>query len=141
MQLNELPLRTRVFIIGGIILVVVLVLFFAIVLGSGDENNVTSRTTAEQDEASLVVVSGSLPPEAVETLKREVASNPTLLVHSFARSFAERFGSFSNAADFKNITELKPFMTNRMVAWADRTVAAEPHADNFRVEIPYEQSQ
>ena len=46
-------------------------------------------------------------------------------MHSFARSFAERFGSFSNAADFKNITELKPFMTNRMVAWADRTVAAE----------------
>lgn len=137
MNWNEFPLRTRIFIIGGVVLVVVIGMFLAIVLGSGDASDVTVRTTAEQDATSSVVVPGSLPPEAVETLKREVASNPTLLVHSFAKSFAERFGSFSNAANFENMTELKPFMTSRMQAWTDKTVAAERAKQTAAPETEY----
>jgi len=36
-----------------------------------------------------------------------------------ARSFAERFGSFSNQSNFSNITDLKMVMSEDMQSWAD----------------------
>jgi hypothetical protein len=36
-----------------------------------------------------------------------------------ATSFAERFGTYSNQANYRNITEAKIFMTARMQTWAD----------------------
>jgi hypothetical protein len=35
-----------------------------------------------------------------------------------ASSFAERFGSYSNQSDFRNITDLKIFMTDKMKVWS-----------------------
>ncbi len=40
-----------------------------------------------------------------------------------AMAFAERFGSFSNSSDFENITDLEVFMSDAMVAWAEKFVA------------------
>jgi hypothetical protein len=40
-----------------------------------------------------------------------------------ATSFAERFGTYSNQANYRNITEAKIFMTARMQAWADDYLA------------------
>lgn len=40
-----------------------------------------------------------------------------------ASSFAERFGSFSNQSDYKNISDLKPYMTVKMKKWADSYIA------------------
>lgn len=39
-----------------------------------------------------------------------------------AASFAERFGSYSNQSNFKNIDDLKIFMSSRMVKWSDNYV-------------------
>jgi uncharacterized protein YpmS len=36
-----------------------------------------------------------------------------------ARPFAERFGSYSNQSDYRNIDDLKIFMTEKMKDWAD----------------------
>ncbi|MBU4455396.1 hypothetical protein KJ586_02715 [Patescibacteria group bacterium] len=42
-----------------------------------------------------------------------------------AAAFAERFGSFSNQANYGNISDLKIFMSAKMRAWADDFVARE----------------
>lgn len=42
-----------------------------------------------------------------------------------AASFAERFGSFSNQADFGNIRDLKILMSQKMVDWADTFIQSE----------------
>ncbi len=42
-----------------------------------------------------------------------------------ARSFAERFGSFSSESNFQNIADLYVVMTPTMRQWADTYVAAE----------------
>ncbi len=39
-----------------------------------------------------------------------------------ARSFAERFGSFSNQSNFSNILDLKMVMSDNMQSWADAYV-------------------
>lgn len=40
-------------------------------------------------------------------------------ISRLASAFSERFGSYSNQANFENITDLKVFMTKKMQAWAD----------------------
>lgn len=40
-----------------------------------------------------------------------------------ARSFAERFGSFSNHSDYGNIEDLRSLMSSKMKVWADDYVA------------------
>lgn len=42
-----------------------------------------------------------------------------------ARSFAERYGSYSNHSNFDNIVDLKIFMSSRMQLWADNYVAEQ----------------
>jgi hypothetical protein len=42
-----------------------------------------------------------------------------------AKSFAERYGSFSNQADYENIVDLYPFMSAAMLARSEGFVAAE----------------
>ena len=46
-------------------------------------------------------------------------------VASLAANFAERFGSYSNQANNKNIYDLKIFMTKKMQTWADSYLAEQ----------------
>ncbi len=39
-------------------------------------------------------------------------------LRAIARSFAERFGTYSNHSDYENIEHLLPYMTNQMKKWA-----------------------
>jgi len=53
-------------------------------------------------------------------------------VRKMAMSFAERFGSFSNQANYENFDDLKIFMTTKMGGWADNYVAQIKKADQDR---------
>lgn len=57
-----------------------------------------------------------VPPAAV--LPAEAST-----VEAIARSFAERFGSYSNQSNFENIADLYPFMTDKMRQWAEDYIA------------------
>lgn len=50
-------------------------------------------------------------------------------VKSMALSFTERIGSYSNQSNFQNIIELKPFMTEKMLSWADNFIAQQEGGD------------
>ena len=43
-------------------------------------------------------------------------------LRQIARSFAERFGSYSNQSDFSNINDLRMFMSQKMKNWAESFV-------------------
>lgn len=53
------------------------------------------------------------------------AATPFAGAEATARSFAERFGSFSSESNFQNIADLYVVMTPTMKAWADTYIAAE----------------
>lgn len=61
------------------------------------------------------------PDELAEKRANISSQKDTLL--RMSRSFAERFGSYSNHSNFSNIETLKVFMTKSMQAWADNYVA------------------
>lgn len=45
-------------------------------------------------------------------------------IEAFARSFVERYGSFSNQSNYENLEDLYPFMTARLRREAEATVSA-----------------
>ncbi len=47
-----------------------------------------------------------------------------------SRSFAERFGSYSNQSNYGNIDDLKVFMTAKMKSWADDYIQELMSKDN-----------
>jgi len=51
-------------------------------------------------------------------------------VAGLAASFAERYGSYSNQANFRNITDLKMFMTRKMQIWADSYLSEQRAASS-----------
>jgi hypothetical protein len=63
----------------------------------------------------------NVPPASGETITK------TNLV-KVAESFAERLGSYSNQANFSNISDLKLYMTSSMKSWADKYIAANKKA-------------
>jgi len=81
------------------------------------QNTVVNKnlTPATTPEASAPKV--NVPPASSETIAK------TNLV-KVAESFAERLGSYSNQANFSNISDLKLYMTASMKNWADKYVAA-----------------
>ncbi len=61
----------------------------------------------------------SPPPEPVKPPDESTG------VRQLARSFAERYGSFSNQGNFENLLDLRPFMSTALGAKTDAYVAAE----------------
>lgn len=53
------------------------------------------------------------------------AVTPFAAIEATARSFAERWGSFSTESDFQNVRDVYPVMTDSMRSWAERYVAQE----------------
>ncbi|MFH1781193.1 MAG: hypothetical protein ABH835_01085 [Patescibacteria group bacterium] len=87
------------------------------------ENGKTTETTTVSGVTSTTTTSGE-----TEVATEEIASTTTTSggdVQSFARSFTERFGSFSNQNDFENILDVKIYMTKDMKKWADEYVEKE----------------
>jgi hypothetical protein len=59
--------------------------------------------------------------ETQKAISAEIAAKPLgqTDIERLARSFAERFGSFSNQSNYSNITDLEMFMSEKMKQWAE----------------------
>ena len=92
------------------------------------------------------IVDETQPP--IEQIQQPVELEPRLVTREtdlpvgqanlerMAKSFAERFGSFSNQSNFSNIVDLKMFMTKKMQIWADAYVEKNKK-DNIAREVYY----
>ncbi|MEI7498434.1 MAG: hypothetical protein WCK11_04075 [Candidatus Falkowbacteria bacterium] len=68
-------------------------------------------TPKNPDKAAVIDLTPATKPEVDQETYKQLAKN-----------FTERFGSFSNHANFQNMQDLKLFMTPRMQTWADAYV-------------------
>ncbi len=91
----------------------------------------STSDTAPVSEVKEIVYTTASPAKIIENSNLEVANiEKTTIVkrdiplgqaslERMARSFAERFGSFSNQSNFSNVTDLKMVMSSNMQNWAD----------------------
>src|SRR3989338_3421724 len=118
-----MTLRTKFFIIVGV--VIAFIIFVIMTLSRGSEDIVLSQpsitNTAPALKANVQHPQPNPPAGGVGTVQAPITTpSPDLL--DISRSFAERFGSFSNQSNFENVEGLKPFMTPAMRKWADTFV-------------------
>lgn len=76
---------------------------------------------------------GSVGTPATPTTEPPVTKEPKTqaTVEALAKTFAERYGSFSSHSGTANVRELRPIMTTRLAATAEATVARALPATGF----------
>ena len=63
-----------------------------------------------------------------EIITKEPSSQSVLI--AIAKTFAEKFGSFSNQANFENLRNTKYYMTQRMKMWTDDYIEKNKNIQN-----------
>ena len=88
--------------------------------------NATANTNQIANTNTNAIISNANNANTNSTNTNTVITNTTptttefseASLKSIARSFAERFGTYSNQNNFENIEHLIPYMTERMKQWA-----------------------
>ncbi|HBX15701.1 MAG TPA: hypothetical protein DEF57_00125 [Candidatus Magasanikbacteria bacterium] len=118
--------RTKIFFFGGIGLLIIIGLVLALGFKQKPVPVIEGvvQPVAVTSPESVSNVAGNVPvPVEVKKMpsKAEVtqAAKDTAIKNT-AINFAERFGSYSVAANFSNFEELKPFSTPTVVQWLDQ---------------------
>jgi hypothetical protein len=134
-NLTDTTMSRRTKIIIAVIVLLLLLLLFAALLLSGGEPEGAAPTLAEPSRTTSGVglINGTI---SVNTTVTNVAPAPTPAapaptpdpgsgIRQIAKSYAERYGSFSNLGDFENLVDLKVYMTASLAASTDAYIAAE----------------
>jgi hypothetical protein len=108
-----------VLLLAGIIYFLFLFKFPSTVVPQPEVNKPVNNT--------LPAVTTPIVKQATPTPNAQPATTEEQIKFNLAKiaaSFAERLGSYSNQANFSNISDLKVTMTTSMQAWADKYIAA-----------------
>lgn len=120
--------RTKIIFFGGIGVLIIVGLILALVFRQKQATPVTEEATLSADvvlpdDTSNVAGGNVSVPVEVKKMpsKDEVsAAAKVAAIKNSAINFAERFGSYSVAANFANFEELKPFSTPTVAQWFDQ---------------------
>jgi len=117
-----------IFIIGSALIIMIVIAVFMYIFNQKQKaaNQAVIPAQTEVDANKLREEALSNKPETQYAFDAAAEANRTLNsedLRKMALSFAERFGSYSNQADYGNIEDLKIFMTPKMQDWADDYVA------------------
>ncbi|MEK9183056.1 MAG: hypothetical protein AAB849_00925 [Patescibacteria group bacterium] len=120
--------RTKIIFFGGIGVLIIIGLILALVFRQKPAVLVTEETdepvTVVSPDGTSNVVGGNVSvPVEVKKMpsKSEIAAAAKeATIKNSAINFAERFGSYSVAANFSNFAELKPFATPTLAQWLDQ---------------------
>jgi hypothetical protein len=114
--------------VAGVVVLLAGVLLFMRYRKTGVTNQTNTNTPVNTNQAANTnaVVSNTNNANTNSTNTNAVITNTTptttefseASLKSIARSFAERFGTYSNQNNFENIEHLIPYMTERMKQWA-----------------------
>ena len=134
------------FIIILSILVIILILggvAFGVIYWQKDNISILNQTNTTNSNVNSKIISNLNTNSNQATNTNQDSEEPASKtdaeaeneLKSFARSFTERFGSFSNQNDFENIEDVKIYMTKDMQKWADTYVESEkklnPKSENY----------
>ncbi len=133
--------RTKIIITVVLILIIIAVVLWAIwvFLRSGEANG---PLTSQEVPAAPLPSAPNLPAQQTRPAPLTATVNPNGSVPpsavgftALARSFAERYGSYSNQSDFSNLEELYPFMTaalrERTLGLVERERLQAADAENY----------
>jgi predicted small secreted protein len=119
--------RLGIFIIGtALIIVIVIAVFMYMSNQKQKAANTVVPVQTELDPNKLREEALNNKPESEYSFDSNAEKNRVWNsedLRKMALSFAERFGSYSNQANYGNIEDLKIFMTPKMQDWADSYVA------------------
>lgn len=125
-----------ILVIIAAILLIILAVMAPRVKSPGDTNGVNAPVNSENTNfgninlSANIAISNSAP--AIVTEKPSTQSS----LEAIARTFAEKFGSFSTMGNFENIYDLEFFMTADMKEWAKKYLkdnAVKPGAEFYGV--------
>jgi hypothetical protein len=121
--------KIGIFLIVAVVIIIIIVVVFSLLPeGSGLKNLFNNKTTEETKtpEELFNEMQAQKESEKNYTFDAEAEQNREWTQNDFkqiARSFAERFGSYSNQSDYGNIEDLDSLMSSDMKIWANGYVA------------------
>lgn len=119
-----MSIRAKFFIILGVVIAFILFVIVLLSRSGGEKVPVEVPSVRSQGIPETGATPPSAPsPESPPAVTPRVETRGTTDALALARSFAERFGSFSNQSNFENIRELTSLMTPLMRLTSDRLVA------------------
>lgn len=131
MPLLSMEKRTKIIIIVTIIfLIFVLIVIVALSIGGDNINNSNKNIN---DVGILITntiygrpnINLNLTPTPITQEPKTEA-----VLKTAARTFAERFGSYSNESNYENLKDLQSMMTAKMRAWTDDYITQNPLSDS-----------
>ncbi len=123
---NRRLLAMVIIIIALLILAVIVYFLFFYSFGKdldvlrGDNNEIEQEDALPEIKTQVVKKIEKREEKSFEAPKNKEVTQANLI--KMASSFAERFGSYSNHSNYENVTDLKVFMTKKMVRWADNFI-------------------
>lgn len=131
-----------IILVLGVILISAIAYYIFAYTQPADENQleglpITNTAGENKTEETPVAQNNDTGKVPVETVTKK-ADTPLgqLDIERMAKSFAERFGSFSNQSNYTNITDLRMFMSEKMKKWADAYMAKN-QKDNTADQVYY----
>jgi len=109
----------KIYIIAAVVIVVILIGVFVWYQFFQDDTVTNQNVTVTTNNANIAVVNATVnATPAVSGVDAELKSD-ALQLERLAKLFTERFGSYSTDAEYQNILDLRPYMTNKMQVWAE----------------------
>lgn len=111
--------RKRLTLIVLIILVLLLLLFLVLYLffmRAPSQNNIVEEPTTVEEPADIIPERPTISEQEIEN-ERQTRTNSSDVI-SLSKTFVERYGSYSNEADFSNLEDVLPLMSS---SFADET--------------------
>lgn len=92
----------------------------------------TKKTATPTPEAPVTITPPTTSPFTTEQLQKEKETRVQASgVTTVAKIFTERFGSFSNEANFQNVRDVLPLMTNSFRAATEKSLATKTAPTGF----------
>ncbi|MDD5110688.1 MAG: hypothetical protein PHI63_05770 [Patescibacteria group bacterium] len=121
--------RTKIIIIVALVIVAVLLLTLLAMAPRPYDLFNPSTSPTPTPTAGLPVAGGTVSVPVATPITREPRTQAT--IEALARTFTERYGSYSSQSGLINLRELGPLMTQRLAATAPATLQRTLPASGF----------
>ena len=118
--------RNKIIIIAVIVLLIILLVLLLLMRGFKGKQEAAVVVVPDVVEIVEPIDDGPVEMIPVEPVEIESVS-----VEVLAKSFAERYGSYSNESDFQNLRDLEPLMTGQMQTEVNALIARTEVGENY----------
>lgn len=117
--------RTIYFTAAVVVVIVAVALVIWYQFFRDDAAVVNLNTTTITNDTNVAVVNATVNATPTVSDADLEQKSEALQVERLAKLFTERFGSYSTDAQYQNILDLRPYMTNKMRVWAEDYVTVQ----------------